>query len=59
MLELLNIALEANMYVGIQGAKPLPMSEDAWTRKMKEHRKRITAPDIGVSQVAEDDSMSL
>lgn len=43
ILELLNLALEANSFSGVQGVKGLPVGDDEWAAKMKEHRKRNTA----------------
>ena len=58
ILELLNLALEANTFAGPQGAKGLPMGEDEWTKKMREHRKRA-APERLIGPQNGEDEMNL
>ncbi|KAF7794820.1 hypothetical protein EIP86_005962 [Pleurotus ostreatoroseus] len=55
ILELLNLALEANTFAGPQGAKGLPMGEDEWTKKMREHRKRTASERLVGPQNGEDE----
>ncbi|KAJ3555866.1 hypothetical protein NM688_g2343 [Phlebia brevispora] len=59
ILELLNLALEANTYAGPQGAKGLPMGDDEWAKKMREHRKRSAAPERSVGSQNGEDEMNL
>ncbi len=40
IIELLNSALQSNAAAGIMGQKGLPMGDEEWSKKMREHRNK-------------------